>query len=303
MKSSSRRSNRTGLSTSPALAREIIQGTQLMPPSSEGGAQAIAVVRIAYSKNAEPVGSMPPPDSEAGSRKASAVPPVFLDKLGERLAFERSGVRLYDALLSKFDAFGTWKNGPSREDLEEIRKDELSHFAMLRQVVTKLGADPTAVTPSANVHGVASKGLPAVLADPRTNLWECLEAVLVAELVDNDCWENLSDLAVAIGEDDLARMFQDALSEERDHLRRVRTWLGAALSQSATGEVDGAFHRRAQERERRPTERRPTVTAKRPAATRGKRVTAKAKRSGTNGRPKKTGKSRARAGARRARAS
>jgi len=301
MKSPSRRSNRTGLSTAPVLARELIQATRSTPPSSNGTAEAIALVRVAYSKNVEPLGSIPLPNDEAPSRKAAAVPPVFLDKLGERLAFERSGVRLYDALISKFDAFGTWKHGPSRADLEKIHADELEHFAMLRRTMAKLGADPTAVTPSADLHGVASKGLLAVLADPRTTLRECLEAILMAELVDNDCWENLSDLAVAIGETDLARSFREALTEERDHLRRVRSWLGAALSQAAVGEIDGSFRVRAERRERSSRGR----GADHPRmATRSRRLRgAKPKQGGATRRAKKTRKSGTGARTRRAHAS
>jgi hypothetical protein len=47
-------------------------------------------------------------------------PTLLLDKLGERLAFERSGTRLYEALVSKHDAFGSFSGGPSREDLEHV---------------------------------------------------------------------------------------------------------------------------------------------------------------------------------------
>jgi rubrerythrin len=302
MKSSMERLNRTGMSTAPELAREALQVTRATRPSSEGDAEAIASVRIAYSKSGESIGSIPPPDPAAAPRNGAAVAPIFLDKLGERLAFERSGVRLYDALLSKFDAFGTWDNGPSRGDLEEIRNDELSHFTMLRETMIQVGGDPTAVTPSADLHGVASKGLCSVLADPRTTLGESLEAILVAELVDNDCWENLSDLALAVGEEELARTFDEALNEERDHLRRVRSWLGARLSQTATGELEDAFQLRAEQRERGwdpPAAERP-----RQAKRISQRVasSAKPKRKGATASTKKTRKNGARSRTRNARA-
>jgi rubrerythrin len=294
MKSSSERLNRTGMSTAPELAQELVGGTRSTRPSSEGNAEAIANVRIAYSKSGELIGSIPP--SAPANRKTTAPAPIFLDKLGERLAFERSGVRLYDALLSKLDAFGTWENGPTRADLEEIRNDELSHFTMLRDVMIELGGDPTAITPSANVHAVASKGLCAVLSDPRTTLSQSLETILVAELVDNDCWENLSDLALAIGKEELAQTFHDALDEERDHLRRVRSWLGAALSQTATGDIDEVFLLRAEQRENGAPPRR----AERPRAPKRttRRTAAKPKRASAKVSPKKTPKSSTRSRAR-----
>jgi hypothetical protein len=44
---------------------------------------------------------------------------LLVDKLGERLAFERSGTRLYETLLSKFDSYGPFEGGPERAELEE----------------------------------------------------------------------------------------------------------------------------------------------------------------------------------------
>jgi hypothetical protein len=159
---------------------------------------------------------------------------------------------------------------------------------MLREVMMTMGGDPTAVTPSADIHGVASKGLCAVLADPRTTLRESLEAILVAELVDNDCWENLSDLARAIGEEKLARTFEGALEEERDHLRRVRSWIGAALSQAATGELAAAFQMRTEDRENRTAPRRPDRPRETKRAVR--RGASKSKPSRASGRSKKARK-------------
>ena len=85
-----------------------------------------------------------------------AQPTLFLDKLGERLAFERSGTRLYEALVSKHDAFGSFAGGPSKGDLEAILQEEYRHFTMLASTIKQLGGDPTVVTPSADLrHGVA----------------------------------------------------------------------------------------------------------------------------------------------------
>jgi rubrerythrin len=246
--------NRTGMATSPRLGSELIEGARETVPSAAGDEQGIATVRIQYARQGEPAGSMPPPASakELGKTAIKALQGknalVFVDKLGERLAFERSGTRLYEALLSKLDAYGTWEGGPSRADLEEIHGEERAHFLMLKDIIEQLGSDPTAVTPSANVHAVASQGLMMVLTDPRTNLAQGLEAILVAELVDNDCWENLSDLARTLGHEDLAGQFETALDEEREHLRRVREWLAAFLSRSAAGKRSEPFVERSSRR-------------------------------------------------------
>lgn len=231
-----RRINQTGMSLSPELAREMIDGAQASEPSSKGSAEDLAMMRLSYAKKAEPAGSVPPPRPDAALPSKLAAPEMlFMDKIGERLAFERAGVRLYDALLSKYDAYGSWAGGPKRAELEELRNEELQHFLMLNQIMLELGGDSTAVTPSANLHAVASKGIPAVLTDPRTNLQECMEAMLIVELSDNDCWFNLANLAIALGKFDVAGEFERALRQEDEHLVRVRAWIGAALSKGLNG--------------------------------------------------------------------
>jgi rubrerythrin len=156
-----------------------------------------------------------------------ASPPLFIDKLGERLAFERSGVRLYETLISKYDAYGSFSGGPIREDLQQILDDEFSHFTMLTQAMEQLGGDPTAITPSANLHATLSMGIIQVLTDPRTTLLQSLEGILVAELADNDCWEALSELAQGAGEEEMKERFLRAYATEQEHLIKVRTWLAA----------------------------------------------------------------------------
>jgi hypothetical protein len=251
------RLNRTGATVSPELTADLIEGTRRTTPSAEGDGREIARVRVEYAKEAESVGSIPMPATISGAVKSMAKALtgkkalVLVDKLGERLAFERSGTRLYDALISKFDAYGSWSGGPSRRDLMQIRTEEHAHFTLIKQSIEGLGGDPTAVTPSADLHAVASKGLCSVLTDPRTNLRDGMEAILVAELVDNDCWENLVDLSRALGHEELAVAFTEALGEEREHLRRVRLWLGASLSGEATGKLADSFAARADERDRR----------------------------------------------------
>lgn len=105
--------NRTGIGMAPVQGPEMLKGAadpQLSTPSSAGDERALEQVRSAYASQAEPLGSMPPPSSLKGIAKTALAllkgeqPTVLLDKLGERLAFERTGSRLYEALLAKHDA-------------------------------------------------------------------------------------------------------------------------------------------------------------------------------------------------------
>jgi rubrerythrin len=232
--------NRSGMATAPLMAREMLEVTDLTTPSTRGTAADALAPRIEYAKRSGPAATVPPPASlkELAKTAMKALKgekaTVLVDKLGERLAFERSGTRLYEGILAKFDVHGSWKGGPSRAQLERIHGDELKHFLMLQETMRELGSDPTAVTPSANVHATASKGILAVISDPRTNLRESLEAISIAELVDNDCWGNLAALARASRMEDLAERCDEALEDEQQHLEWVREWLAAALA-SAVG--------------------------------------------------------------------
>ncbi|WP_224363599.1 ferritin-like domain-containing protein [Hyalangium versicolor] len=239
--------NRTGIQTSPVDSKELIEGARQGLPSSPGTEAGIAEVRIAYAKESDNLGTVPVPATLKGVFTTAKEmlkgnkPTVFIDKLGERLGFERSGVRLYEAALCKFDIHGTWEGGPSREQLERIMFDELAHFNLIREAMEKLGADPTALTPSADLVAVASKGIPAVLVDPRTNLVQCLEVLLVAELTDNAGWELLIELAQGLGQTDLAERFEVALGAEAEHLLLVRRWLIAGVTGEAGVRVEAGI--------------------------------------------------------------
>lgn len=236
--------NRTGIGTSPRLIQEMLDSTKEFQPSHPGDQRQIAYVRGDYAKEVDPMGSVPPPPSLKGMAKAAAQglkaarPAQFIDKLGERLAFERTGVRLYEALISKFDFSGGFQGGPERTELEQILKDEYEHFRMLEDSVKRLGGDPTVLTPSANLHATVANGIVTSVVDPRTSFVQCLEAMLVAELADNDCWDALTQLADQAGQKDLVEAFDQAVREERDHLYKIRTWLAVAQDR-ATGQLSG----------------------------------------------------------------
>jgi rubrerythrin len=225
--------NRTGCARARERCEEMLSGNvEFAPPPNEDDGM-IAELRVEYATEAEPVGSLPPPASLKQVGKAligkvkGASPSVFIDKVGARLAFERTGVRLYEALLSKYDAFGSFDGGPHRSRLHEIMEQEHGHFALLAQAMEDLGGDPTAITPAADIEDAASSGLRMLLVDPRINLVQSLEAILIAELVDNDSWDGLIELAAQAGEDDLVVRFAEAREHERQHLTDVRRWLAA----------------------------------------------------------------------------
>lgn len=231
--------NKTGIATSPRLAKAMEEGARdgISPGTPE--AEAVTRLRLEYSQEAPPVGTMPPPASLKGAAKTAVdtikgnKPLVLLDLLGERAAFERSGTRLYDALLVKLDAADPHPGGPTRAELERIRDEEIQHFQLVKEAIESLGGDPTVVTPSADVMGVAGMGWVQVLTDARTTLNECMKVILAAELVDNDGWLTLIDIAQGLGHDELAGGFRRALAQEEEHLALVRSWLSTAVAGEA----------------------------------------------------------------------
>lgn len=241
--------NRTGVQTAPARTRKMAENTEAVP-AAPLEANALALARAELSQQAPPVGTMPLPGNLEGVAKAAAKAlkgekaTVFIDKLGERLAFERTGTRLYEAVLAKFPASRTTEGTLTVDEVRRFRDAELRHMHLVREAIEAVGGDPTAQTPCADVAGVQAMGLVQVVTDPRTTLTQCLDAILTAELADNDGWKTLIALAEAMDQPGLARRFADALAEEDHHLASVRAWLaerleiqlGAALPSTDMGE-------------------------------------------------------------------
>jgi hypothetical protein len=213
--------NHTGLAPHPKERDDMLQGAREFRPTSSGGPDAIAQLRIAYARAGGPHGTM------SGASVDAARLPV-LDKLGARLQFERTGTRLYDALISKLDAYGSFDGGPSRSQLVEIRDEEHAHALLAQELIRGLGGDPTMVTPCANLQATASRGIVDVLVDPRTNLIDCLETILVAELADQDSWAALARSAEALGDAGMTAKITQAQQTELQHLKKLRGWLEAA---------------------------------------------------------------------------
>ena len=224
--------NRTGIATSPLGFETFrkVQGRNEMPDTD-----ALDEMRLSYCTESDPVGTMPSPVKLKGKVKSAVAAvkgesaAVLLDKLGERLAFERAGVRLYEALLIKLKASHTHDESLTSDDIEEIRDDELRHAGLLAAAIQQLGADPTAVTPCADIVGVIGIGFAQVLTDPKTTLTQCLGTMLQAEVSDLAGWELLIDLADELGHEELAEQCRECADDEDRHDSKVREWLRTAV--------------------------------------------------------------------------
>ena len=230
--------NRTGLQMSPVHSEEMLDSMEAVEDAEITGDSLLAV-RLDYIAQADPLGTVPAPGTLKGMAKSSAKmltghrPQAFIDKLAERLAFERGGTRLYDAVIAKFEAHADELDGVTRADVLEIRNAEAAHANLVSRCIESLGADPTAQTPCADLVGVETMGLLQAASDPRTTLAQTLHAALAAELIDNAGWENLIELAVKMGNASMADEFRAALAEEQQHLAKVTAWYRALTLETA----------------------------------------------------------------------
>lgn len=259
MQATSIGTNRTGATGSGT--RAMAEAVNEFSPIMEIDTAAMEDERLMYINESDTVGSIPPPLSVKGAVKSGVAtlkgghPTLFFDKIGERIAFERAGARLYEALITKYQAVEsdvagllpsvtevlansagspmTGSEESAGETLERIHAEELAHFKLLCDAMEQLGGDPTAVTPCADVTATASMGLVQVLTDPRTTFAQCLNAMLMAELADNAGWELLTQLAESAGENELASSFRTALVQEQEHLAIVKNWLSTLMAEGA----------------------------------------------------------------------
>jgi hypothetical protein len=260
--------NRTGLQMSPLSKDDMIDFAKAKAPLAPPDNGEMQALHLQYIEEADALGSVPLPGTLKGAASTGmdklkgSKPEVLIDKLGERLAFERTGTRLYEALILKCSAveesassnghsearsvaaeFGVGvgqdvgRSGSTAIDLQRlhtIRNEEENHFQMVRRAMMTLGADPTAMTPCADAAGVSSMGLLQTISDPATSVPQCLNAILIAELADNAGWELLIELAAAGGHTQMAKEFATALDEERIHLETVKGWLREAVLAEAS---------------------------------------------------------------------
>lgn len=230
--------NRTGAQMSPQDTKRQLEATEQFGPDVPGSALRITEERVRCIREqrqaGEQVGSVPPPGTLKGVVKTGVDmlmgkrPEPFLDKLGERLGYERTGVRLYEAFLAKVEAAPDARPD-MLQTLRDIQRQEAEHLQLLREAIESLGADPTAVTPCAQVAGTMAQGIMQVLTDPRTNMAQCLNAMLTLELTDNAAWELLIELAQQANHPQLAASFEEPLRHEEEHLVTIKALLRESL--------------------------------------------------------------------------
>jgi hypothetical protein len=109
--------NRTGAAASPEGAEAMAQAVAVLSPPVDIDMSGSEAFHIATSRKRAPwVPSRRRHRSKAWSSRALpgswAQPGIFMDKIGERIAFERGGTRLYEALITKYNALRRRRRSP-----------------------------------------------------------------------------------------------------------------------------------------------------------------------------------------------
>lgn len=168
------------------------------------------------------------PDGSAGDIKKvhQHNTELLLRKLGQRLAFERASVRLYEALIFKCLASRNGKKTVvSVDQLRQFRDEEVEHSLLLKTAIETLGFESDEWLPDADSDLLASLQIPKVFTRKNTTVLQCLEAVLIFATNDNAEWHTLHELFTNMGLQDLAEEFNLALEEDSRQLETISRWI------------------------------------------------------------------------------
>jgi ferritin-like protein len=146
----------------------------------------------------------------------------LIDLLAERREFERSSVGLYDAIIDKIRAMHDDGLDRLLATLEEHREQEREHEAWLADRIRGLGGDVDQKTDRVRMTEIESKGIREVVLDGDVDASRLFHALLAAELLDNEGWELLLELADEADDDEARGSFADRLHEEEEHLLFAR---------------------------------------------------------------------------------
>ncbi len=159
-----------------------------------------------------------------------------IDMLNERLTFERSGVKLYDAILQNMQKSSNPEVARMQPSMKEHRDQEKEHEEWLEEQIRSLGGDAHAKTEMSELITAESVGVEKVVTSDK-NLVHQMHALLTAELVDNSGWELLLELADEADDREARVEFRKRLHEEEEHLIFARRAVVAFARRNVLGQT------------------------------------------------------------------
>ncbi len=171
-------------------------------------------------------------------RLAEKNPEKLIDLLQERLAFERTGVKLYDRVLLMMRASQEPQVLGMVDTMQAYRDEEAEHQEWLEEQIRALGGDEHGESVRARLVATESRGIEEVILHKDVELQHLFHALMAAELVDNAGWDLLVALAEEADDDDALDALSLRQAEEEDHLEYLRqTMARYAESQVLGGQL------------------------------------------------------------------
>jgi len=144
-----------------------------------------------------------------------------IDLLNERLAFERTGVRLYDRMLLRMRLTEDREIGRMIDRMQRYRDEEREHEEWLEGQIRDLHGDDHMPTEKSVLVLAETQGIERVVQrDPW--LQHDFHALLTAELADTAGWDLLVRVAEEFGDREARREFKQRHREELEHVLFVR---------------------------------------------------------------------------------
>jgi hypothetical protein len=161
--------------------------------------------------------------------------PRVLDVLSGRLTFERTCVKLHDAVIEKIGRLGDRRFLALVPTLRRHRDEEKEHEEWLEGCVRELGGTAHETTDMGRLEAEESQGIQSVIIDGHTRVLDLLHALLAAELSDNAGWDLLVKLSGDLGDRETRVDFAKRLAEETKHLAFIREAVIRATEMEITG--------------------------------------------------------------------
>ena len=144
-----------------------------------------------------------------------------IDLLNERLAFERTGVRIYDRMLLRMRLSEDRDVQRMVDRMQRYRDQEREHEEWLEDQIRGLRADDHVPTEKSVLVLAETQGIERVVhRDPRLD--HDFHALLAAELADTAGWDLLVRIAHEFGDREATREFRQRHREEQEHVLFVR---------------------------------------------------------------------------------
>ena len=152
---------------------------------------------------------------------------AFLLKVGERLYFEKTILKGYDALISKCELFSADLLPAELDiiDLVEIRSQKHRFVKLLASTLEGLGGEGLSERPPSGSLLLAITGVCRAIEDVTAGIEQSLECLLIAELADDEGWDLLICDCDDLGLAGLSASLDSVQEISESHTEMVREWI------------------------------------------------------------------------------